>query len=60
MTDEQIAEVKQEVEKNPFKKNRFNWWVNLGSFWQVAILGLVVLLFNIYWWVFVFEVPGVT
>ena len=57
MTDEQIAEVKQEVEKNPFKKNRFNWWVNLGSFWQVAILGLVVLLLNIYWWVFVFEVP---
>jgi hypothetical protein len=52
MTDEQIAEVKQEVEKN-----RFNWWVNLGSFWQVAILGLVVLLLNIYWWVFVFEVP---
>ena len=63
MTDEQIAEVKQEVEKNRsvswgcFEKNQFNWWVNLSSFWKVTILLLVGLLFNIYWWVFVFEVP---
>ena len=48
MTDEQIAEVKQEVEKNPFEKNQFPCWVNLSSFWKVTILLLVGLLFNIH------------
>ena len=60
MTDEQIVEVKQEIEKDQFKKDQFNWWVNLSQFWKVIIFLLVVLLFNIYWWMFVFEVPTPT
>jgi len=38
----------------------FNWWVNLSWFWKVIIFLLVVILFNIYWWLFVFEVPTPT
>ena len=58
MTDEKIAEVEQEVEKNPLK-NQFNWWVNLGSFWQVFFVGLVGLFIFLfpYWVLFEFILP---